>query len=135
MKKGKKVAISLYWIFSCLLLIAFIIIVENRLLACSDYAYEFYYEITGENGSLVAFEWDGSEPVDSSFSPIVFEGGKKGSYSVEFLAIPEEGYKVKEWVCNGEIVTGNKTNIFVAELLSPGKIYVSVEFEPIGEEL
>ena len=52
-----------------------------------------------------------------------------------FLAIPDEGYQVKEWIFNGKVVEGNKTNTYTAEV-SKKENYngvIEVVFEKIPE--
>jgi hypothetical protein len=60
-------------------------------------------------------------------------GGKKGSRELTFIASPDEGYQVKEWLFNGKIVEGNKTNSYKA-IVSSEQNYIgviSVRFEAI----
>lgn len=47
--------------------------------------------------------------VDNSYL-VCLRGGKQGSRELTFVAIPNEGYQVKEWVLNGQVVEGNKSN-------------------------
>ena len=42
---------------------------------------------------------------------VCLRGGKRGSRELTFIAIPNEGYQVKEWILNGEVVQGNKSNV------------------------
>ena len=45
--------------------------------------------------------------------------GAPGGYrEATYTAIPDEGYIVKEWLYNGEIVEGNKTNLYTARVTS-----------------
>jgi hypothetical protein len=60
-------------------------------------------------------------------------GGKMGSRELTFIATPNEGYQVKEWLFNGKIVEGNKTNSYKV-IVSSEQNYcgvISVRFEAL----
>ena len=92
--------------------------------ACKDYGYDYHFSVIGENGTISA-EWTNGDK-----SPLEVIGGK-GRHSVVFIATPDDGYKVKEWRLNGEIVEGNKSNSFTA-VVKEFVNYITVEFEPIN---
>jgi hypothetical protein len=59
--------------------------------------------------------------------------GKKGWRELTFIASPDEGYQVKEWLFNGKIVEGIKINSYKA-IVSSEQNYcgvISVRFEAI----
>ena len=64
-------------------------------------------------------------------------GGKKASekyqYKLEFVAAPNDGYRVKEWRYNGDVLKDNKSNFFTAiiSMHSQDVFTVTVEFEII----
>lgn len=117
---------------------------------CSNngYGYFFHFDVEGGNGIIQIYDsisensiWrccDEDNPIcelncSSSSRVAKLLGGKKGSRTMTFIAIPDEGYVVKEWKFNEKIVDGNKTNSFVAEVTSGqgynGVIVVKFELE------
>ncbi len=115
---------------------------------CTDYGYYFHYDVDGGNGEIKIYDsiseksiWkcrdennDACELECSNSSRVAaLLGGKKGSRTMTFIAIPDEGYVVKEWEFDGKIVDGNKTNSFVAKVTSEqgynGVIIVRFELE------
>ncbi len=115
---------------------------------CTDYEYSFHYDVEGGNGEIQIYDSISENSISRCFNGdrricglncssssrfASFMGGKKGSQTLTFIAIPDEGYVVKEWIFNGEIVEGNKTNSFVAEVTSEqgynGVIIVRFELE------
>ncbi|MCL2072977.1 MAG: T9SS type A sorting domain-containing protein [Marinilabiliaceae bacterium] len=81
--------------------------------------YQVTFSTDGEFGNLIATV-DG-EPIESGdFIETESE--------VMFTAMPDEGYRVKEWIYNGEAVEGNKTTQFIVESLAEF-VTLSVEFE------
>jgi hypothetical protein len=60
-------------------------------------------------------------------------GNKRGAATLTFVAIPEAGYQVQEWSFNGEVVEGNKTNMYTATVSHKEKYnaVITVKFEPI----
>lgn len=115
MTKGRKI----------LLLTVMIVISVALLGACLDYGYTFHYSVTGGNGTL-APTWGGET------SPVTIRGGRKGQ-QLEFVATPDEGYRVKQWTFNGEVVEGNTSEVFVARAKNRKQtnVTVTVEFEPV----
>lgn len=104
--------------------------------ACVDYGYEFHFSVVGGNGTIV-YRWRVSP--DSEWhefpSPVMKLGNKKG-HQIELTAFPDDGYQVKEWTCDGNVVEGNKSNSFTAIAIDykHNKVTVTVEFEPIPTE-
>ena len=113
---------------------------------CTDYGYYFHYRVDGGNGEIEIEKTAGFQPVKSLCNESWCElncpensfffssrGNKKGTLTLTFIAIPDEGYKVKEWCYNGEVVEGNKTNTYTASV-SYKENYnaiIAVKFEPI----
>lgn len=62
-------------------------------------------------------------------------GGSNGFREQTFIAIPDDGYKVKEWVFNGKIVEGNISECFVARVTSEDDYHgiIIVKFEKVLE--
>ena len=77
-----------------------------------------FHAVNG-NGTLAATV-DGIDVISVAQ---VLQGG-----SVEFTAIPNNGYRVKEWRLNGEVVSGNKTNSYTSPDVT-ALMSVTVEFE------
>jgi hypothetical protein len=90
----------------------------------------FHFRVVGENGTISS---DRTEESDSS--TIYVRGSKKGQ-QIELTAIPDDGYQVKEWKYNGEVVEDNKSNSFtaIAKSYKQDKNIITVEFEPIPSE-
>ena len=114
----------------------------------NGYGYFFHFDVEGGNGKIQIYDsisensiWkccDEDSPIcelncSSSSRVAKLLGGKKGSRTMTFIAIPDEGYVVKEWIFNGKIVDGNKTNSFLAKVTSEqgynGVIVVRFELE------
>ena len=83
--------------------------------------YSVNFSVIGGNGNLSA-----------TVSGVEIVNGDTVLYgnNVVFTALPDSGYKVKEWKNNGTIVLGNTTNTYTVENLSEN-INVTVEFEQI----
>ncbi len=81
--------------------------------------YNVVFNVEGVNGSIIA-EVDGAEITSGDN----IEEGK----DVVFTATPDEGYKIKEWVLNGNIVEDYTGLVFTVNGLSED-IVVTVEFE------
>ena len=118
MTKGRKI----------LLLTVMIVISVALLGACLDYGYTFHYSVTGGNGTLKPTR-------GGDTSPVTLRGGRKGQ-QLKFIATPDEGYRVKQWTFNGEVVEGNKTEVFVAQAKNRNQpnVTVTVEFEPVNTD-
>lgn len=102
------------------------------LIQCVDYGFEYYFSVKGGNGRIFV-ELD-EEHTESS--PVYLLCGKTSySHDVTFTALPDEGYKVKEWTCNGKVVDGNYTNTYNTGRIKCEnyKMYVTVEFEAIPD--
>ena len=61
------------------------------------------------------------------------KASKKYPYQLELTALPDDGYQVKEWTCDGKVVEGNKSNSFIAisSDYTNYRAVITVEFEPI----
>ncbi len=97
-----------------------------------DYGYVFHYVVVGGNGRVVELYW---QPTLYEWleweSPASKMGGENG-HQTELTAIPDEGYQVKQWTCNGDIVENNKTNYLLVRAVNPKQVFaITVEFEPI----
>lgn len=114
----------------------------------NDCKYNFHFGVEGGNGEIKI-------QTSSSFNPNVYLckemeemcklncpdetyfvsllGEKNGVRELTLIAIPNEGYKVKEWIFNGETVVGNDSLIFTAKV--DGKLeyngVIVVRFEKI----
>ena len=97
---------------------------------CTDYGYEYHFSVVGENGTIVIIGI-GSDlnPLIIDESPFLARGGK-GRNGREFTAIPDDGFQVKEWRLNDDVITGNKSNVCKVEVTEYVN-YITVEFEPI----
>ena len=112
------------------------------------YGYFFHFDVEGGNGKIQIYDSISENSIwkcrdenslicklncSSSSRVAALLGGKKGSRTMTFIAIPDEGYVVKEWEFDGKIVDGNKTNSFVAKVTSEqgynGVIVVRFELE------
>lgn len=97
--------------------------------ACVDYVYEYHFSVVGENGTINVAYPDG-KPYLEALSPYNLLGGKNRGLS--FIATPDEGYQVKEWTLNGEMIEGEKSNLLHIEVVyTQNPIAVTVEFEII----
>ena len=128
----------------------FLLVFGLCLVGCvhSTYGYQFHFYVDGGNGTIKI-------ETSSSFNPdvklckdvedmctldcveesyfIELNGGEKGSREITFIATPNMGYQVKEWLFNGEIVEGNKTNSYTAIVTSEEDYVgvIAVRFEEI----
>lgn len=119
----------------------------------NEYSYNFHFRVDGGNGEIKI-------QTSSTFNPTVhlckemeelcelhcpeesyfvsLLGEQNGFRELTLIAIPSEGYKVKEWIFNGETVVGNDSLIFTAkvdsELEYNGVIVVKFEKETIDDE-
>ncbi len=87
--------------------------------------YEVTFSVTGGNGELTAQV--GGTAI-TSVAQVVY-----GS-DVEFTALPDQGYRVKKWKQNDEVVTGATGSTYTVENLS-SDIEVTVEFEAITAQV
>lgn len=87
-------------------------------------SYDLSYEVLGTpaNGSLSAL-------VDG-WMPIAQSADVEALKDVMFTAEPEEGFMVKEWTLNGNIIQGNQTNYYMISDITQNA-HVTVEFEEI----
>lgn len=107
----------------CLLLVLFTLLTSNLGCAIREYGYFVHFYVDGEGGDIMI-------ETSQSFNPNIylctenpmcelncppnsylfyFRGGKTGCRVVNFIANPNDGYKVKEWEFNGKIID-NDTN-------------------------
>ncbi|SFF69053.1 leucine-rich repeat protein [Sunxiuqinia elliptica] len=77
------------------------------------------FSTSGENGSLTATV-DGNN--------ITSGNQVKYQKDIVFTATPDEGYKIKRWIVNGNALAGHISNTYTYENLS-GSVRVNVEFE------
>lgn len=131
----------------------FLLIFGLCLVGCvhSTYEYQFHFYVDGGKGTI-------SVETSPSFNPnvelckdaedlctldcteesyfVTLFGGEKGSREITFNATPNTGYQVKEWVFNGEIVEGNKTNSYTAIVTSEENYIgvIVVRFEEIKQQ-
>ena len=131
------------YIFMCLL--SFILL----LIGCihETFGYQFHFYVDGGNGTI-SIETTPSPDIrlcsetgdmcslncsENSYY-VCLHGGKNGSRELTFIARPNDGYQVKEWSFNGEIVEGNKTNSYTATVSSKENYngVISVIFEKIS---
>ena len=117
------------------------------LAGCKDYGYRFHCRVIGGNGEIVPEESSWIEAAElcseahfceldcPEGSYVIRRLGNRIGCMMTFLAIPDEGYQVKEWIFNGKVVEGNKTNTYTAEV-SKKENYngvIEVVFEKIPE--
>lgn len=129
-----------------IILIVILLICLWSISGCIDYGYCFHFDVVGGNGEISLEKNELLEMVSfcskyqncdkgcgetSKFISLL--GGKKGSHELTFIALPDEGYQVKEWSYNGDVVEGNKSNIYTATVSNKNNYngFISVEFEPI----
>ncbi len=106
-----------------------VLFVLSTATACSDYEYNYNFSVQGGNGKLYAICGD----KEIYESPIVLMGGKRGNHQLKFIAVPDEGFQVKQWIYNGKIAEDYKLESFTTGLVSYNDyISVSVEFELVG---
>ena len=109
---------------------------------CTDYGYWFHYRVEGGNGGIEVEtnrqirrcneDKCGLDcPINSHFIALI--GGKRGSHTLTFIATPNEGYQVKEWIFNGKTVEGNKSNTYTASVSNKDNYngVIIVVFEPV----
>lgn len=128
-----------------ILIVILTLTLSLMLAGCSDYGYSFHYRVVGGNGKIATEKTSFDESsllCKDAFCELgcpeesrVFHlrGGKNGSRTVTFIAIPDEGYQVKAWLYNGKVVEGNKTNTYTAIVTSEDNYngVIEVVFEKI----
>ena len=106
-----------------ILIVILTLAMSFMLAGCKDYGYRFHCRVIGGNGEIV--------PEESSW----IEAAELCGCIMTFLAIPDEGYQVKEWIYNGKVVEGNKTNTYTANVTKKDNYngVIEVVFEKIPE--
>ena len=102
-----------------------------RFVSCTDYINQYHFYVKGGNGDLYAV-W-GEELIDSYNSPVVFGGSGKVGTTMDFIAVPDEGYQVKQWTCNLQIIKENINTYTAIGGKDEHRMIITVEFEPIEE--
>ena len=130
-----------------LLLIVFIsLLFMNSLVACVDVSQQVHYRVDGDGGNLINLDFDDeylcSErycgydcPENSKF--IALSGRTKINIDLHFEAIPDDGYKVKEWIVNDQIIEDNVSNLFTINIVYDGDwepTIIIVRFEKISND-
>lgn len=114
----------------------------------NGYGYNFHFRVEGGNGEIKI-------QTSSTFNPTIhlcnemedmcelncneethfvsLLGGKNGFRELTLIAVPNDGYKVKDWIFNGEKVEGNDSLLFTAKVTSELKYngVIVVKFEKI----
>ena len=130
-----------------ILIVMLTFILLFMLAGCKDYGYSFHFRVIGGNGEIVPEEnWIEAAELCSESEFCELDNCPEGSYVIRrlgsrkgsrltFLAIPDEGYQVKEWIFNGKVVEGNKTNIYTARVTKKENYngVIEVVFEKIPE--
>lgn len=119
------------------------------LTSCTDYGYEFHFAVINGNGNLSVTHpkidienleielcinaHSGELNCPEGSHVFYLLGGQNGSFEFTFIAEPDEGYQVKQWLFNGKIVQENITNSFLAKVTSDTLYqgFIAVEFELI----
>ena len=118
----------------------------------NGYSYNFHFRVEGGNGEIKI-------QTSSTFNPTVhlcnemedmcelncnegthfisLLGGKNSFRELTLIAVPDDGYRVKEWIFNGEKVVGNDSLMFTAKVTSELKYngVIVVKFEKILDKL
>ena len=130
-----------------ILIVILTLAMSFMLAGCKDYGYRFHCRVIGGNGEIVPEEnWIEAAELCSESEFCELDNCPEGSYVISllgnrkgctiiFLAIPDEGYQVKEWIFNGKVVEGNKTNTYTARVTKKEnyKGVIEVVFEKIPE--
>ena len=131
-----------------ILILILTLILSFMLAGCNDYGYRFHCRVIGGNGEIVPEEssWIEAAELCSESEFCELDNCPEGSYVIPrlgnrigcimtFLAIPDEGYQVKEWIFNGKVVEGNKTNTYTANVTKKENYngVIEVVFEKIPE--
>ena len=121
-----------------LILVTLLVVSLFAFVGCiKEYGYTFYFYVDEGEGELT-FEQGFNptvhlcEDVENMYF-VRLRGGKEGFRELTFIAIPEEGYRVKEWVFNEKVVEGNNTDTFTAKVSSDlnYKGVIAVRFEKV----
>lgn len=131
-------------IFVFLISLLFILFISGCTI--KEYGYKFHFCVEGGNGEIkiqtspsfnptvyLCKEWECGLNCNEDSHLVRFRGGKNGSYELTFIAVPNDGYKVKEWIFNGETVAGNDSLLFTAKVTSElnYNAVIVVKFEKI----
>ena len=130
-----------------LLLIVFIsLLFMNSLIACGSVSQQIHYRVDGDGGNLINLDFDDEDlcserycgydcPENSKY--IALRGRTKINRDLHFEAIPDDGYKVKEWIVNGQIIEDNVSNLFTINIVYDGDCeptIIKVRFEKISND-
>lgn len=131
MTKRKKITIGCVGTgigVTLVLVIIMLIVGSLGLISCdgNTTTHTYHFSVVGENGNITT-EHDATSPLNR------WSDKKRHVDPVEFIATPNDGYQVKEWKLDGEIVKDNKSNTFTASYIIHEEldIYITVEFELI----
>lgn len=130
-----------------ILIVILTLTLSFMLAGCSDYGYYFHCRVIGGNGELAPEESSWAEAAElcsesrhceldcPEGSYVIRRLGNRIGCIMTFIAIPDEGYQVKEWKFNGKVVEGNKTNAFTANVTKKENYtgIIEVVFEKIPE--
>ena len=149
-KKGEKLHMNKYIKYASSII--GLVLASISLTSCSDYGYEFHFAVINGNGNLTVHHptidvenlyielCSEAGPYHNYHCPegshvFYMMGGKSSSFEFTFVAEPNEGYEVKQWLFNNDIVVDNTTNSFLAKVSrsTSRQGFIAVEFEPIVE--
>lgn len=99
--------------------------------ACAEYGHEYHLTVTGGNGTLYAVWGDSAPENETKYEGPTFSlrDGKGTNVGLKFIAVPDEGYRVKEWRCNGLSFDTQSEVFYLPETVYAGVVYIGVEFE------
>ncbi|MBR2138289.1 MAG: hypothetical protein IJ966_03205 [Bacilli bacterium] len=133
-----------------LLLIIFIsAIFINSCVGIGDVSIQVHYYVDGTGGNLICLDLNDTEapsckhycsygcPKNSHYISVNGNGSTPLKTNILFKAIPDEGYKIKNWILNEQVVEDKKDNVFevyVNSEESTNAIILKVEFETIENE-
>ena len=87
--------------------------------------YDLSYSVVQEKGGKLNVVADGTPVTLGTGQSTSIPGGSK----LEFTAVPDNGWMVKEWTVNGEVIEGNLSTSLVIEKMTKA-VNVTVEYVP-----
>lgn len=99
--------------------------------ACSDSGHDYYLTVSNDYGTVYAL-WGAGTKYESKYEEPMFSlmDGKGVNRTLTFVAVPDDGYRVKEWRCNGKVYSTQSTLFYLPQDMDDNpEVYVSVEFE------